>query len=136
MDKIRILVVDDERELAKAIQIRLNVSGYEVLTASNGVEGVKLAQETTPKLILLDVLMPEMDGLIALEKIKEDSRTKNIPVIILTAKSQSDDVSKAINLGAEDYIVKPFDYKVMLEKIKKALGYNSLMKNQKNCHFC
>lgn len=122
MAKKRILVVDDEAELIKAIQIRLTASGYEVLNACDGPEGLKLAQKEKPDLILLDVLMPNMDGFQTLEKLKEDNQTKPIPVIMLTAKSQLEDVTKATNLGAEDYVVKPFDHIAMLGKIKKTLG--------------
>jgi len=121
MSKKRILVIDDENELAKAIQIRLSVSGYEVLTACDGVEGLEKAKKEKPDLILLDVSMPKMDGFKTLEKLKQNSQIKFIPVIMLTAKSQLDDVTKATDLGAEDYIVKPFDYITVLDKIKKAI---------------
>lgn len=82
---------------------------------------VKIAKEEEPDLILLDILMPEMDGYQTLEKLKEDDQTKSIPVLMLTAKSQVGDVTKAVNLGAIDYIVKPFSHVVLLEKIHKAL---------------
>jgi len=121
MNKKRILVVDDEADVAKVIQIRLTANGYEVLSACDGPEGLELAQKEKPDLILLDILMPDMDGFQTLEKLKRDSQTKSIPVIMLTAQSQLNDVTKATNLGAEDYIVKPFDSIAMLVKIKKAL---------------
>lgn len=121
MTRKRILVVDDETELAYAIQIRLKQAGYEVLTAYDGVEGLEKALKENPDLILLDILMPGMDGYQMLRKLKENNQTKSIPVIMLTAKSQLEDVTQATNLGVEDYIVKPFDYLAMLGKIKKAL---------------
>ncbi|MFH1798134.1 MAG: response regulator [Candidatus Omnitrophota bacterium] len=121
MAKKRILVVDDEIELVKAIRLRLEHAGYEVLLAYNGREGFEKAEKEKPNLILMDVLMPEMDGLQAVEKLKTNNQTEAIPVLMLTAKSQLTDVTKATNLGAEDYIVKPFDSKVLLEKVKKAL---------------
>ncbi|MCK4519550.1 MAG: response regulator [Candidatus Omnitrophica bacterium] len=119
--KKRILIVDDEQELVKALQIRLGAAGYEVIVAYDGKKGLEKAQEGKPNLILLDILMPEMDGFETLEKLKQDRQTKTIPVIILTAKSQLEDVTRTTNLGAENYIVKPFDYIAMMEKIKKAL---------------
>ena len=121
MAKKRILIVEDEQELVKALQVRLGAAGYEVIVAYDGKEGLEKAQEGKPDLILLDILMPQMDGFETLEKLKQDSQTKAIPVIILTAKSQFEDVTKTTNLGAEDYIVKPFDYIAMLGKIKRVL---------------
>ena len=117
----RILIVDDEPGLLKAIQIRLRAAGYEVLIAYNGFECLRTAQQEKPDLILLDIVMPDLDGFGTLEKLKENIQTKSIPVIMLTSKSQLDDVTKAANLGVEDYIVKPFDSQAMLGKIKKVL---------------
>lgn len=121
MVKKRILIVDDEPELVKAMQIRLKVAGYEVITAGDGPEGLEKAKKERPDIVLLDLLMPKMDGFQTLERLKQDRETKSIPVIMLTAKSQMTDVHKTADLGAEDYIVKPFDYMAMLGKIKKAL---------------
>ena len=118
----KILVIDDEPDLVKAIKIRLNQFGFEVIVAYNGGEGAKKAKEEKPDLILVDILMPEMDGFQTLGKLKQDSSTKSIPVIMLTAKSQLDDVIEATNLGAVDYVVKPFDYRILVEKIKKSIG--------------
>lgn len=121
MAKKRILVVDDEPELVKAIQIRLQQAGYESLVACDGQEGLDKARKEKPDLILLDIMMPGMDGLQALAKLKEEATTKSIPVVMLTAKSQADDIDSAIKLGAVDYVVKPFEAVVFLEKIKTAL---------------
>ncbi|MBL7072736.1 MAG: response regulator [Candidatus Omnitrophica bacterium] len=119
---LRILVIDDEPDLVKAIKIRLNQVGFEVVVAYNGEEGAIKAKEEKPDLILLDVLMPEMDGFQTIKKLKKDLSTKSIPVIMLTAKSQLDDVIEATDLGAADYVVKPFDYRILVEKIKKSIG--------------
>jgi len=104
--------------------MRLEANNYDIVTACDGIEGVEKAQKEKPDLILLDVLMPNLDGFQTLEKLKENSQTKLIPVIMLTAKDQLADITKAIELGANDYIVKPFDYRAMLEKIQKALKLN------------
>lgn len=121
MVRKRILIVDDEPELVKAMQIRLKVAGYELITAGDGQEGLEKAKKERPDLVLLDLLMPKMDGFQTLERLKQDRETKSIPVIMLTAKSQMADAHKTADLGAEDYIVKPFDYIAVLGKIKKAL---------------
>lgn len=117
----KILVIDDEPEIILAIQIRLKQANYEVVSAYDGKDGIEKAAKEKPDLILLDILMPEMNGFQTLQKLKEDTQTMSIPVIMLTAKSQLDDVTKATNLGAEDYIVKPFDHIAMLKKIKELL---------------
>ncbi len=122
MSKKRILVVEDEQELIKAVQIRLKYSGYEVLSACNGREGLEVARKEKPDLILLDMMMPEMDGLTMLSRLKNSSDIKHIPVIMLTAKAQSDDIAQASKLGAFDYVVKPFTSQILLEKIRKAIS--------------
>ena len=121
MAKKRILIIDDEQELVKALKVRLTVSNYEVLIAYDGIEGLEKAQKEKPDLILLDINMPRMDGFQTLEKLKSDSQMSSIPVIMLTARSQVDDVSSGAKAGALDYIVKPFETAVLLEKIRKAL---------------
>lgn len=118
----KILVVDDESQLIEMVQIRLEASNYNVVSACNGREGIEKARREKPDLILLDILMPEMNGYQALEALKKDDWTKLIPVIMFTAKSQIEDVARASELGIEDYIVKPFDHRVLLDKVKKALG--------------
>jgi len=117
----KILVVDDEPNIVKMVANRLKVSGYGVITATDGVEGLKKAQEAKPDVILLDILMPKMDGFHTLKKLKENIITKNIPVVMFTAKGQGEDVEKAAELGAVDYIVKPFTPLILFDKIKKAL---------------
>ncbi len=117
----KILVVDDELDMLKVVVFRLKQSGYEVITASDGVEGLKKAEEEIPDLILLDVMMPRMDGYAMASKLRELKKTQSIPIIMLTAKSDPDDVTRFHELGAIDYIVKPFDQVVLLEKVKKHL---------------
>jgi len=121
MGEIKILIVDDNPDLTAVLKVRLEAFGYKVVTADNGHKCLEKVREEKPDLILLDILMPSMDGFQTLKELKEDAKTKSIPVIMLTAKDQLSDVAKANDLGARDYIVKPFDYRVMLEKIKKVL---------------
>jgi len=118
----KILIVDDEPNIVRMVENRLKVSGYTVLCAENGVVGIEKASAEKPDAILLDVLMPEMDGFETLKKLKAQPITSNIPVIMFTAKGQGMDVEQAAALGAVDYIVKPFTPIVLLEKIKQALN--------------
>jgi len=121
MVETKILIVDDNPDLIAVLKVRLESFGYEVVVAEDGVKCLEKTGRDKPDLILLDIMMPEMDGFKVLKKLKEDDRMKAIPVIMLTAKDSIDDVTKANALGAEDFIVKPFDYRVLVEKIKKML---------------
>ena len=121
----KILVVDDEPNIVKIVANRLKANGYEVVTAYNGLEGLEKAGQESPDLILLDVIMPDMDGYQVLSRLKDDPRTKPIPVIMVTARGQLDDVNMATELGAVDYVVKPFNPVLFLQKIHKALEVKS-----------
>ena len=115
---MKILVVDDEDLLVKGIRFNLQNEGYEVLTGSNGLEALSIAQKESPDLIVLDVMMPEMDGLTACAKIREFS---NVPIILLTAKA--DDMDKLIGFdhGADDYLTKPFNILELKARIRALL---------------
>ena len=115
---MKILVVDDEELLVKGIRFNLQNDGFEVITGSNGLQAVQLTQTQTPDLIVLDVMMPEMDGLTACSKIREFS---NIPIILLTAKT--DDMDKLIGFdsGADDYLTKPFNILELKARIRALL---------------
>jgi DNA-binding response OmpR family regulator len=117
----KILVVDDEPHTVKMVESRLKANGFDVITAGNGKEGLEKAQKEIPDLILLDILMPEMNGHETLSRLKESAETKNIPVIMFTSKGQVEDVERSSYAGAVDYIIKPFDPIAMLDKIKKVL---------------
>jgi two-component system, OmpR family, alkaline phosphatase synthesis response regulator PhoP len=119
--KNKILVIDDEPSLLEIIKVRLEFSGFEVKTAKNGVEGLEIAKKWTPSLILLDIMMPEMDGFTVLVKLKETKATKSIIIVMLTSKGEVESIEKALNLGAVDYIVKPFTPINLVDKIKKAI---------------
>ena len=117
----KILIVDDEPRIVKMVEYRLQANGYEVVTAGNGIECLEKAKKEAPDLILLDILMPEMDGYQALLKLKSLDDTKSIPVIMLTAKGQVEDVVAAQGMGDDEYVVKPFNPVTLLEKIHKGL---------------
>ncbi len=115
---MKILVVDDEALLVKGIRFNLQNEGYEVITGSNGVEAVQLAKDPAVNLIILDVMMPEMDGLTACAKIREFS---NVPIILLTAKVDDMDKLMGFDHGADDYITKPFNILELKARIKALL---------------
>lgn len=117
----KILIIDDEKEFVMMLTMRLKAMGYEILEAQDGEVGLKVAEEKSPDLILLDIMMPVMDGYETLKQLKQNSKTKSIPVLMLTAVGKPDAVSKSLELGALDYIAKPFEPKTLLEKIRKAL---------------
>ncbi len=115
----KILAVDDERHIVRLVQINLVKEGYEVVTASNGREAIEKAKEYKPDLIVMDVMMPEMDGFEALEKMKADPELMAIPVIMLTAKAQDADVFSGWQKGADLYLTKPFNPSELLTFVKR-----------------
>ena len=121
----RILLVDDEPDMTRVIGKSLEISGYEVIIANDGIECISKAQCEQPDVILLDNVMPNMDGLTALEKLRSSQRTEDIPVIIVTALADEDSIAKALNGGADSYVVKPFDYEMLLVRITMALESRS-----------
>ena len=114
----RILVCDDERDIVSALRIYLTAEGYEVLEAYNGSEMLRLAATQEVHLILLDVMMPGMDGLSAMAELR---RTSNVPVILLTAKSEDTDKVLGLNLGADDYVTKPFNPIEVMARVRSQL---------------
>ena len=121
----KILLVDDEPDMTRVIGKSLEVSGYEVIIAGDGAECISKAQCEQPDVILLDNVMPNMDGLTALKKLRSSKRTEDIPVIIVTALDDEDSIAKALNGGADSYVVKPFDYDMLLVRIAMALESRS-----------
>ena len=115
----QILVVDDEKHIVRLVQVNLQKEGYEVTTASNGREALEKAASSKPDLIVMDVMMPEMDGFEALGKLKEDAQTSAIPVIMLTAKAQDADVFRGWQSGADLYLTKPFNPVELLSFVKR-----------------
>jgi two-component system alkaline phosphatase synthesis response regulator PhoP len=122
METKRILVVDDEARVREMIEFRLRLFGYEVLHAANGSEALAVASREMPDLVLLDVMMPELDGFQVCSRLKQDETTRRIPVIMLTAKAEAKDVTRAFNSGAVDYVVKPYDPAVLQQKVVQHLA--------------
>ena len=117
----KILVVDDEPGMVMVVSKFLKHNGYEVITAQDGLECISKSESELPDLILLDNVMPNMDGQTALVKLRASNKTKDIPVIMVTALSDEKNIASAQKGGAVEYVVKPFDYTVLLEKIAKVL---------------
>ncbi len=118
----KIVLAEDEPQIARLIEFKLKKEGYGVTTKENGEEALKAIKADKPDLILLDVMMPVMDGYEVLRRLKEDENLKSIPVIMLTARAQEKDVVKGIDMGAEDYITKPFHPAELLARVKRILG--------------
>ncbi|HAH20773.1 MAG: hypothetical protein A2Y00_02780 [Omnitrophica WOR_2 bacterium GWF2_43_52] len=119
----KILVVDDEENIRKLIETRLKANQYNVITASNGAEALEKAESEAPDLILLDIMMPELDGLEVLRKLKSKFETSSIPVIMLTGKMDTGTILSAQDLEAKDYIIKPFEPQELLNLIKKYIEF-------------
>jgi len=117
----RILIVEDEEHIQELIRFNLQNNGYEPLTASDGLRGLELARETVPDLILLDLMLPKMDGLDVCRAIKADPATASVPIIMLTARSTETDKVLGLELGADDYLTKPFSIRELMARIKAVL---------------
>lgn len=121
MSKEKILVVDDEDHIVELISYNLINSGYKVITANNGIDAVRIAREEKPNLMLLDLMIPGLDGFDVCKSIRNDNETKDISVIMLTAKGEELDKILGLELGADDYITKPFSIRELLARIKAVL---------------
>ncbi|MFY9586207.1 MAG: response regulator [Actinomycetota bacterium] len=117
----KILVADDDDAILRLVEINLNLDGYEVVTASDGEEALRLVHEHLPALVLLDVMMPKLDGYEVCERIRADGRTRHINVIMLTAKSLSADKIVGLTAGADDYVLKPFDPMELVARVRSTL---------------
>jgi DNA-binding response OmpR family regulator len=117
----KILVVEDEADIAENIKARLTLDHYNVVLAGDGKTGVEKARKEKPDLVILDVMMPLVNGFEACKILKQDNETRHIPILILTALPHVDDVEKAYEMGANDFLNKPFTNDRLLQKIKKLL---------------
>ncbi|SRR5258705_9658099 len=118
----RILIVEDEANIFKLVSFRLKHLGHEVLWAQNGGQGLEVARAEMPDLILLDVMIPVYDGFQVLRKLKADTQTQPIPVIMLTARGHEKDVVTGIEGGADDYIVKPLNFPELVARLNAVLA--------------
>src|SRR5580765_7638210 len=114
MPQPRILIVEDEKGLVQSLNWYFDREGYETLSAADGVEGLRKAQTLLPDLILLDLMLPGMGGLDVCRELRSGEKTKQIPIIIITARSEETDEVIGLSMGADDYVTKPFSNKVLL----------------------
>ncbi len=114
----KVLIIEDDTHIAELLQMYLNKEGFDVSIAGDGVRGVELAEQLQPDLVLLDLMLPGMDGWAVCRKLRE---TSSVPIIMLTAKGELEDKVTGLNLGADDYIVKPFEMKEVLARIQAVL---------------
>src|SRR3989339_1060617 len=120
MSNKKILIIEDEEEIIIALKLRLTSSGFNnISVATDGETGWNKILDEKPDLIILDLIIPKIDGYEVCKRVKESSSTKHIPVIIVSAKGMVKDLDKALSLGANDYLIKPYDWKLLLEKINK-----------------
>lgn len=121
MDKKKILVIDDESSLVDMLSIRLEVNNYQVITACDGQEGLDKARNELPDLIILDLMLPNLDGYQVCRALKFDEKYKQIPIIIFTARAQESDIKAGQEAGADAYITKPFEPDILLGKVSQLI---------------
>ena len=125
MAKEKILVVDDEEDILELIRFNLVREGYKVLCAPSGEEALSIGQSENPDLVVLDLMLPGIDGLEVTRVLKNDSRTMDIPIVMLTAKGEEADIVTGLELGADDYITKPFSPRVLVARVRAVLRRQS-----------
>ena len=116
-----IIVIDDEEELTQLLKIELEAEGFTVLTAQDGKTGIDLAQKNSPDLIILDIMMPGLNGYETLQELRNNSSTQNIPILMLSSKGLDGDIQKGLDLGVDDYITKPFHAGLLIKRIRALL---------------
>ncbi len=121
MAKTNILIIEDEEDIRELVKYNLQRENFDVLEAASGEDGMKLAERVVPDLILLDLMLPGKDGLEICRMLKRNEHTKQVPVVMMTARGEESDIVTGLELGAEDYIVKPFSPKVMVARVKAVL---------------
>ena len=121
MVKQKILVVDDEEDILELLKFNLSREGYQVLCAVSGEQALRLVRSENPDLIMLDLMLPGIDGLEVTRRLKNDPDTKNLPIVMLTAKGEEADIVTGLELGADDYITKPFSPRILIARIRAVL---------------
>ncbi|MDD3081840.1 MAG: response regulator transcription factor [Desulfobacterales bacterium] len=121
MAKEKILVVDDEEDIVELVRYNLSREGYQTLSAETGEKALRLARTEKPDLVVLDLMLPGMDGLEVTRAMKGDAELRRIPIVMLTAKGEEPDIVAGLEMGADDYIVKPFSTKILVARVRAAL---------------
>jgi DNA-binding response OmpR family regulator len=124
MARKRVLIVEDEHAIQAVLRARLRANGYEVLYAADGEEGLALARQEEPELIILDVMLPKWDGYSICALLKSDERYRHIPILMLTARSGEEDRERGERTGADAYVTKPFDSAELMDTVRRLLRQN------------
>jgi two-component system alkaline phosphatase synthesis response regulator PhoP len=125
MAKEKILIVDDEEDILELLRFNLARERYRIISAATGEEALRLANSEIPDLIILDLMLPGMDGLAVAKRLKDKDKTQDIPIIMLTAKGEEADIVTGLELGADDYVTKPFSPRVLVARIRSVLRRQS-----------
>ena len=123
----RVLIAEDESDIAELVSFNLQRESIESIKAKDGIDAIAMAQKELPDLVILDLMLPGRDGFQVFKELRLDSRTKNIPILMLTAKAQLDDIIAGLELGADDYLTKPFSPKEMVLRVKALLRRSTLL---------
>jgi DNA-binding response OmpR family regulator len=118
----RVLICDDDPVILRLLEVNLELEGYDVLTAHHGEEAFEIASRELPDLVILDIMMPRLDGYQTCQKLKEQSSTEGIPVVFLSAKAQASDIEKGKSFGVSEYLTKPFDPNDLLDVVERLVG--------------
>jgi len=120
--KLTVLVIDDDPVILELLRVNFEIEGFEVICARDGEEGMQRAREARPDVVISDIMMPRRDGLQLLSDLKADPVTQHLPVILLSAKAQRSEVQHGLDLGADDYITKPFDPLELIDRLNAVMG--------------
>src|SRR5205085_5581482 len=118
----KVLVIDDDPVIVELLRVNFEIEGFEVISAGDGREGFERARSDRPDLVLSDIMMPRYDGLQLLTQLKADPATRSLPVILLSAKAQNAEVQQGLDLGADDYVTKPFDRLELIDRFNRVLA--------------
>jgi DNA-binding response OmpR family regulator len=119
--KLTVLVIDDDPVILELLRVNFEIEGFDVICAADGEEGFRRAQEDQPDIVVSDIMMPKRDGLQLLSDLKGDPTTQQLPVILLSAKAQKTEVKQGLDLGADDYITKPFDPLELIDRLNAVM---------------
>ncbi len=117
-----VLVIDDDPVIVELLRVNFEIEGFDVISAGDGEEGLEQARRERPDLVLSDIMMPRVDGLQLLSELKDDPRTRDTPVILLSAKAQNAEVQQGLDMGADDYVTKPFDPLDLIDRVNAVLA--------------
>jgi DNA-binding response OmpR family regulator len=119
--KLTVLVIDDDPVILELLRVNFEIEGFDVICASDGEQGLRMAQSEAPDVVISDIMMPRRDGLQLLNDLKSDPGTEDLPVILLSAKAQKSEVQQGLDMGADDYITKPFDPLELIDRLNAVM---------------